>query len=81
MNRLIMLLMALVLIIPLGPHGIRGMSQLSGIAVTWGQYSLRDDGASIYAQGTKDNCLWEVFCIWGNGLPQMIMTKKIQDGI
>ena len=75
------LFVALAIIIPLGPYGIDGLSQLSGIHITWGQYDLRDDGATIYAEGIKDNCLWQVFCIWKNGLPQMIMTNKVQDGI
>ena len=76
-------LLALALIIPLGPHGIRGLSQLSGIRITSGQYYLREDGngAVIYAQGIKNDGRWEVFCDWRNGLPQVIMKKKIQDGI
>jgi hypothetical protein len=71
----------LAMLVPLGSWGIDGLSQLSGVKIIWGEYDLQENGAVIYGEGIKDNGLWQVFCVWKNGFPQMIVTKKLQDGI
>lgn len=79
MRKLAAIIMLILVLIPLGPMGIDGLSQLSGIAITWGQYDLQEDGAIVYGQGVKDGSLWEVWCAWKCGLPQIIVSRKVME--
>jgi len=70
-------LVLFILILPMGPLGIEGFSRLSGVDILSGIYIFKGDRIIIQAIGRKKGMLWEVRCLWLNGLSREVWTRPL----
>lgn len=66
------------LLVAMGPPGIEGLSQITGLQIVAGTYEFQGDITIIRATGThpKTGMEWQVLGIWQHGLPVKIITHS-----
>lgn len=76
------IILIMVLIVSMGPAGISGMSQITGLHILSGYYDLQEDHAVVCAEGVdKAGVYWSVVCQWIGGMPQLLTLYNPRYGL